>query len=235
MMHPSAFQIGKKIFDIYWKNEFKRILDVGARDVNGSLRAFCPSGAEYVGVDLEAGPGVDIVLKDPYDYPFPNEHFDLVVSTSCFEHDGMFWLGFLEQLRVLSHSGTLYINAPSNGAYHGYPNDNWRFYPDASLALEAWARRNRQEAFVIESFIAPKIEMGWNDCVMIFQKVVAASRRRRYVFEFFPGSYNIRKFGHQEVLNFSPYSQDEQMIEALTEKVSELSKLVEQLRSGNSS
>src|SRR6266567_3849172 len=226
-MHPSALQIGQKFLELYWNKEFKRILDVGARDINGSLRTFCPGGAEYIGVDLEGGAGVDVVLKDAYDYPFSDEHFDLIVSTSCFEHDGMFWLSFLEQLRVLSKSGSLYINAPSNGAYHGYPYDNWRFYPDASLALEAWARRNGREAFMIESFIGPQIEMGWNDCVMVFQKQVPANPEWRCVFDFFPGSYNIRKLGHQGVINFASHPQDEQIIWTLSAKVAELSALVD--------
>jgi hypothetical protein len=229
-MHPSALQIGQKFLELYWTAaETKRILDIGARDINGSLRTFCPSGAEYIGVDLEAGPGADVVLKDAYDYPFPDEYFDAIVSTSCFEHDGMFWLAFLEQLRVLSKSGTMYINAPSNGAYDGYPYDNWRFYPDAALALEAWARRNGQEVFVIESFIAPQIGSGWNDYVMIFQKTAPAGLDQRRVFEFFPGSYNIRKFGHQGIINFASHPQDEQMIGALRAKVAELTAIVEQL------
>jgi SAM-dependent methyltransferase len=231
-MHPSALQIGQKFLELYCTKQAKRILDIGSRAVNGSLRAFCPAGTEYIGVDLEAGPGADVVLRDAYDYPFPDEYFDLIVSTSCFEHDGMFWLAFLEQLRVLAKSGTMYINAPSNGAYHGYPYDNWRFYPDAALALEAWARRNGQEVFVIESFIGPQIETGWNDCVMIFQKTAPARLDQRRVFECFPGSYNIRTFGHQEIINFSSHPQDEQVIGALREKVTELSELVVQLRRG---
>jgi len=43
----------------------KRIIEIGARDVNGSFRqiveAFEP--AEYIGVDIEAGPGVDTVCS----------------------------------------------------------------------------------------------------------------------------------------------------------------------------
>jgi Methyltransferase domain len=228
-MHPSAFQLGEKFFELYWKPSFKRILDIGARDVNGSLRSFCPQGAEYVGVDLESGAGVDVILKDPYSYPFPDEYFDVIVSTSCLEHDRMFWLSFLEQLRVLSRFGSMYVNAPSNGAYHGYPFDNWRFYPDAALALEAWARRNGKEAFVIESFIGPQIETGWNDCVMIFQKE-APTDFQQSIADFFPGSHNIRKFGHQKVINFASHPQDEQIIGALRGRVSELTALVEQLK-----
>src|ERR1700720_2604472 len=67
------------------------ILDVGSHDVNGTLRPYKPKHAAYLGVDQVAGPGVDQVLDDPHKLPFPDASFDLIVSTSCLEHDPMFW------------------------------------------------------------------------------------------------------------------------------------------------
>src|SRR5579872_6529357 len=117
-MHPSALEFGRHFLDCYGGKTPRRILDVGSRDLNGSLRAFCPPGAEFVGIDLDEGAGVDVVLKDPYAYPFDDQYFDLVVSTSCLEHDQMFWLTFLECLRVVKPGGFVYFNCPSNGPYH---------------------------------------------------------------------------------------------------------------------
>ena len=168
-MHPSAYQLGRMLFEVYWRAGFSRVLDIGSLDVNGSLRDFRPVGAEYVGIDLEPGNGVDLVLPDPYAYPFADGSFDMVVSTSCFEHDPMFWLTFLEAGRVLAPGGVLYINAPSSGSYHTHPWDNWRFYPDASHALELWAARSGMALRAIESFIVTGRD-HWNDYVMIFIK-----------------------------------------------------------------
>lgn len=39
-MHDTAYEIGRKFFEIYWSDGFRRILDVGSRDVNGTLRDF---------------------------------------------------------------------------------------------------------------------------------------------------------------------------------------------------
>src|SRR6478672_10719054 len=48
-----------------------RVVDIGSYDVNGSYRTLFGNPAwSYQGVDLEAGPGVDIVLKSPYCLPF---------------------------------------------------------------------------------------------------------------------------------------------------------------------
>ncbi len=166
-MHDTAMANGAAFFNAYGRPG-SRILDVGSYDVNGTLRDVAPAGSHYTGVDLGPGPGVDLVLETAQRYPFPDASFDMVVSTSCFEHDSMFWLTFLEMARVARPGGVVFINAPSNGAYHAYPTDIWRFYPDAGLALEAWARHQGRAITLLESFVAPRIADCWNDCIMVF-------------------------------------------------------------------
>ena len=150
------------------------ILDIGSQDLNGSLRQFCPEGFSYVGLDFAAGKGVDVILTDPYRFPFEDDRFDYVVSSSCFEHSQMFWLTFAEAIRVLKPDGVLYINVPSNGPYHRYPTDNWRFYPDAGLALCEWGRRCGVDVQLIESFIGAPLNDHWADFVACFGKSPAA-------------------------------------------------------------
>ena len=119
-------------------------------DLNGSLRDIAPKAATYTGADLAPGNGVDIVIEDPNILPFPQDSFDAIVSSSCFEHDQMFWLTFLELGRVLKPGGYAYINVPSNGEYHRHPEDCWRFYPDAGAALEKWGRKNNLDLTLVE-------------------------------------------------------------------------------------
>ena len=190
-MHASAFNCGAQFFSTYWQGSFKRILDIGSMDVIGSLRAASPPGVEYVGIDLQEGPGVDMVLEDPYSYPFPDEYFDCIVSTSCYEHDRMFWLTFLESCRVLSRSGYIHINAPSSGDYHGYPYDHWRFYPDAGVALEAWGQRMQQPIRLVESFLIRKDVESFGDCTMIFTK--DGPDPESYLFSKLPNVVDVRK------------------------------------------
>ena len=45
------------------------------------------------------------MLTDPYHLPFESNSLDVVVSSSCFEHSEMFWLLFLEIMRVLKPEG----------------------------------------------------------------------------------------------------------------------------------
>lgn len=143
------------------------ILDLGAQDVHGSLRSVAPPAARYVGVDMVAGPGVDIVLADPYVLPFETGSVDVVVSTSCLEHAEFFWLTLLEVMRVLKRRGVAYLNMPSNGAFHRYPVDCWRFYPDSGRALARWAQRHGYDAQLLESFTGDQAGDRWNDFVCV--------------------------------------------------------------------
>jgi SAM-dependent methyltransferase len=174
-MHPTALQNCRHFFDCYGE-ELKqnrdrvRVFDIGSQDLNGSLRSCCPKEFEYHGVDFVAAKGVDTVLKDPYTLPFQNESADVVLSSSCFEHAEMFWLVFLEIMRILKPRGLFYLNAPSNGDFHRWPVDCWRFYPDSGRALVTWAKRNGIKPALLESYTSVQIGDQWNDFVAVFVK-----------------------------------------------------------------
>lgn len=146
------------------------VIDIGSQDVNGSLREVTPANFKYIGVDMVAGKGVDIVLDDPYTLSLESESADAIICSSCFEHSEMFWLLFLEIMRVLKPTGLFYLNAPSNGAFHRYPVDCWRFYPDSGNALVAWGRRNGINPVLLESYISGRDRDGFNDFVAVFLK-----------------------------------------------------------------
>lgn len=61
-----------------------RILEVGSRDVNGSVRPLF-RGCDYVGLDCCPGPGVDVVgLAHEYR---PDKPFDTIITCEALEHD----------------------------------------------------------------------------------------------------------------------------------------------------
>src|ERR1035437_5767786 len=179
-MHPTAMLHGRLFFQTYaTKIPAAVVVDIGAQDVNGSLRAVCPLTCKYIGVDFVAGKGVDVVLEDPYKLPFEDASVDIVVSSSCLEHSEMFWVVFLEILRVLKPAGLCYLNVPSNGEFHRYPVDCWRFYPDSGNALVTWARRNDYPTVLLESFTGNQANTGepglqqWSDYIAVFLKDAA--------------------------------------------------------------
>jgi hypothetical protein len=157
-MHYSAMTTGNFFFQTYvlGMNE-PSVVEIGSQDINGSLRDVKPENVNrYVGLDFAEGKGVDIVLSDPYHYPLESNSFDVLVTSSCLEHSEMFWLSFLEGLRVLKDDGIMYINVPYAWMmYHRFPVDCWRFWPDAGKALETWARYNKIDSMVLESYVSP--------------------------------------------------------------------------------
>ncbi|MEN9314692.1 MAG: hypothetical protein RIS35_1085 [Pseudomonadota bacterium] len=217
-MHHSALVNCRYFFDTYG-NFFRdlpaapRIVDIGSQDVNGSLRGLAPEFFEYTGLDFVEGRGVDLVLEDPYHLPFDDGSVDVVLSSSCFEHSEMFWLTFLEAIRILKPSGLFYLNAPSNGSFHRYPVDCWRFYPDSGEALAKWARHNGSNTILLESFISHQTNEFWNDFVGIFLKDASCADR-------FPNRIvssrndftNGRKFGSTRLINPSELTEDQKRL-----------------------
>ena len=106
-MHDSAVEHGslfrQKYVDVLlFKLEPLRVLDVGSMNVNGSLRPLFPDSI-YVGLDLEEGQGVNLLMKDGRT-PTKSHSFDVVVSSSALEHaefsgkPSWRWPGFAHQM-----------------------------------------------------------------------------------------------------------------------------------------
>ena len=155
-MHITAQENCLKFVDKYnIKN--KSVLDVGSMDVNGSVKHLFNS---YTGLDIEAGTNVDVVF-DGGKFPFKDNEFNVIVSTSCLEHDPKFWVTVREMMRVSSEY--IYINVPSKQQYHAYPVDCWRFMGDSMQALadlsDNWE--------LVETYTDKRLP--WCDCVGIFK------------------------------------------------------------------
>lgn len=166
-MHRTAAETGKAFFSHYGDATCS-VLEIGAFNVNGTLRDGATGVAHYHGVDMVPGLDVDQVLDDPHHLPFDDCSYDLVVSSSAIEHDPMFWVTFGEMVRVAKKH--VYISAPVQGPVHNHPLDCWRFYPDAGLGLAQWGRTLGHDVRLAESFLHPPIGDVWWDFVAVFVK-----------------------------------------------------------------
>jgi SAM-dependent methyltransferase len=172
-MHPSSFENMQKCHDRYLAARSVEldcrltVVEVGSADINGSYRAIFPSQTfGYVGCDLVPGPGVDLVLDDPYHLPLPDAYADVVISGQMLEHCEYFWLAFEEMLRILKPNGYLFLIAPSAGPIHSHPVDCYRFYPDAFRAIAKHASGRLVELW--------NDDRGpWNDLVGVFRHAEA--------------------------------------------------------------
>ncbi len=130
MCSPACIDFGRKHLTRCAVNG-RTILEVGSRDVNGSLRPFVEAWTprSYVGVDITPGAGVD-VLCDICEVSarFGRDVFDVVLCTEVLEHVRD-WRGAPRELTaVLRPNGILLITTRSLGfPIHGYPHDFWRY------------------------------------------------------------------------------------------------------------
>lgn len=135
-MHPSAMDFLHAAI-LEQDVSGKRILEVGSFDVNGSPRSvidqFGP--AEYIGVDMRMGPGVDVVCNAADLLgAFEPESFDMVISTEMMEH-AEDWRAAIYNIKALCKpGGIVIITARGPGfQYHpeetaeGFYGDYWRF------------------------------------------------------------------------------------------------------------
>jgi SAM-dependent methyltransferase len=171
-MHLSAHLTGELFFQTYTYSRVPAVItEIGAAGPHPVLRSFAPAGSKYIGVDMIEDKNVDIVVTDPYVLPFADNSVDVVVSSSCFEHSEFFWLLFNDIMRALKPNGIFYLNVPSNGNFHRYPVDCWRFYPDSAKALCKWANRSGYNSTVLESFTTDQTSKDiWNDYIAVFLK-----------------------------------------------------------------
>lgn len=133
MCHPSCIVFGAINLtkeDI----QRKRVLEIGSYDVNGSIRSLVESlsPSEYMGVDLQEGPGVDLVCSaEELLNCFPLESFDVVISTEMIEHVKD-WKKVISNIKnVCKKGGIILLTTRSYGfPYHPSPTDFWRFEID---------------------------------------------------------------------------------------------------------
>lgn len=218
-MHDTALDHCDLFFKTYFENAAGlKIVEIGAQDVNGSLRRVAPPGNQYIGVDFVEG--ADVVLTDPYSLPFDTNSVDIVLCSSCFEHSEFFWLLFNEIIRILKPEGIFFLNAPSNGEFHRYPVDCWRFFPDSGVALQNWAQRSGYRTVLLESFMGRTKNDMWNDFICVFLKDEAhLSRYKNRILDRFSAYTNGLKHGSDGFLNFTRDPQDREKYLAYSKRL----------------
>lgn len=117
------------------------VLEIGSKDYGSTpdYRKLFPSSM-YVGVDLSAGKGVDVVADvswelEDFTAQVGREKFDAIIIFSVLEHCLNVHKICVNIEKLLSENGTLFVSVPFSWEYHGFPDDYWRFTPQAVKAL----------------------------------------------------------------------------------------------------
>lgn len=130
MCSPSCINFGQRMLsEIDIKN--KRIIDIGSYNFNGSMKKYAMSNnpSEYIGVDLQKGPCVDVIcdIKDLLNV-YKENSFDIVISTELLEHVYEWRIAINNMKLLCKNNGIILITTRSKGfAKHDWPGDHWRF------------------------------------------------------------------------------------------------------------
>ena len=154
-MHDSVQEFAVRLLNIDQITD-QRVLEVGSRDVNGSVRSYVESlkPQTYLGVDIEEGPCVDkIVDCEELTIMVGHNAWDLVICTEVLEHVRDWRRCLNEMSKALTDNGVLLLTTRSPGfPYHEHPCDYWRYPVEvmgtilATLGMEELALESVPEA-----------------------------------------------------------------------------------------
>lgn len=123
MSHTSQVNFVRELKEKY-PNKFDsvKMLEVGSLNINGTIRDFF-QGGEYIGYDVGAGKGVDVVY-DGLNFNEADNTLDTAGSCNCFEHNPNWVSNFRDMHRMLKPGGLLFISVPTTGnPVHGTHSD----------------------------------------------------------------------------------------------------------------
>ena len=176
-MHKSSLDKVSAFVEKYlheYEDVALEVLDVGSQVVEEQTYShktiFGNPNWNYIGMDIEDGLNVDVVVDNPYDWKeIPDQSFDVVVCSQVFEHVQFPWASMMEITRVLRGGGVALIVAPSQGREHRYPYDCWRYYSDGMVALVEYVSCNVVEVRTQWRDIYIKSSQ-WHDTAIVMQK-----------------------------------------------------------------
>jgi len=117
-------------------------LEVGSKDYGSTqnLRFLFADKDDYIGIDMEDGPGVDVVLDITEDFGqidkrLCGQRFGTIFCLSVLEHCEQPFKMAENLTFLLEPEGQICISAPFSWKIHAYPSDYWRFTPEGIKKL----------------------------------------------------------------------------------------------------
>jgi SAM-dependent methyltransferase len=151
-MHAQALMFAKRaLADLVVTGH---VVEIGSRNVNGSVRPLLEGVASYTGIDVEGGPGVDVQADGATFVPL--EQPDLVVCTEVLEHTDQAQAIVRNAAMMLRRGGRLLVTCATkprapHSAIDGGPLKSGEFYRNVTAAeLVRWAKHAGLEVLEYE-------------------------------------------------------------------------------------
>lgn len=175
MAHPQqqtfCVKVATRFADLF-QNPEALILDCGSLDLNGNNR-FLFASPFYTGIDLGPGNNVDIV-SPIHQYWGKTNHFDIIVSTECFEHDRHWKESLQNMLRMLKPGGVMLVTCATTGRpEHGTRSSGPQDSPFTNDYYRNLTADDFREALPMDAFSAHEFETDEGACDLYFWGVKA--------------------------------------------------------------
>ena len=139
------------------------VVDLGGRNINGTVRDLFPNATRYTAVDIAEGAGVDFVA-DAATW-VPDREYDVVVSTETFEHTAVWPDICLTAFKACRTGGKLILTMAGPGRVGHSAIDGGPLRPDEYYGnVEPELLRETLEA------------AGWKDIVVDYLPGAADTR-----------------------------------------------------------
>ena len=127
------------LFEKYAKPALKvgmKVLEVGPNSFPSTYQRLSDElSLEWHTLDIYDSPKLTYPNSAEYNFPIPNNSYDIVLSGQVIEHVKKPWRWVPELARVTKPEGFIIIIGPVSWVYHEAPVDCWRIYPEGMKAL----------------------------------------------------------------------------------------------------
>ena len=159
-------------------------LEIGSRyGFTREIRELFP-GSEYIGIDMEDGSGVDVVLDLTEDFSvvdtiLKQKRFNTVFCLSVLEHCSNPFMMAENITKLLNRDGILYVSVPFSWQFHAFPSDYWRFTPEGVRILFPKIVFNFENSNMSTSYIGDVRKIDKDLCRIRFS-VSKSLKQRKY-------------------------------------------------------
>lgn len=142
-MHPEAYMFVQRT-NSYLYPRPKSVVEIGARNINGTIRHLFSDATDYVGIDIADGPDVDVVANGATWQPDPKKRPDLVICCEVLEHTAEADEIVRNAVRMVKGGGHVIVTCagtgrPPHSAFDGGPLREGEYYRNVTKEqVEDW-------------------------------------------------------------------------------------------------
>jgi hypothetical protein len=134
-MHANSILIFEKYAKKYFQPSMK-VLEIGPNKFPSTYQSIInDKSITWDTLDIYNSSDLTYCTVDEYQYPIPDNYYDIVLSGNVLEHVRKIWVWIKELARVCKNGGTVISIAPLFLEYHAHPVDCWRVFPEGMKAL----------------------------------------------------------------------------------------------------